>query len=1463
MTSRPQLYRTTRFFAVTAAILGLAASSLVVAGPAVAAGETLSVTVSQTTGTSVFDGDDAAGHDSSATNDIIRTNDTITYSVGIRYEGGDQTAPHLTFSLPQGEGLVSLPPFCLAGSTLTPATLPDPVVPTTATSWTALPAQAIDCLVAPQNQGTSLNYDFLSKVRPEVPNGTVLGPVTVSATSDQVTTPATSEPVQHTVSAAADFDVSKRLASTSDTDGPFFQYYSACSFDSTRSCVVMDFPLTVNAPSGGKGVTPLASPITITDDLSPDAFFGPGTTTSAAWIGAGSDALDKYAPRLAFCNGGVANLHGPLPNPSGGSETNLNSVRNNGTATCQQTSLGTPVDIVFTNTDTTAFTVPSLSQDNVALPADMGLVVSTTVRLELPLEAVTDLGSTVDGVSNLNWRNTYTNVIATDIAGNPNQGEDPSNNTRAGNTNVRSSGTFDKLFSGVTGEAGNTLTTAEGAQPSGYSAYQFEGPPGSSTAHDGNTVVLPGQTVLSNLYSTQNIPVNTGTQFSSSKVVCDVWDDTKLGLPATFTYAGSTNTVVQIPSNGSPVWVSGYHHNNSTYNADTSALPNLTIQYSSTPTPGDGAESDCSTGTWHDSAAAVPGATLVDGLWQGVNRVRVSFSTSASNTDQQVEVNTSVALTVRADAGAQGTILPNWASIIESEGVKDRDAVLADPGATKSLSSYAAETNNGGLGDRLIVGQAVARIKKFVKNLDTGDYTDSAVPQYTAGSNIDYRLNPSLTASSSATGSFGDVTVEDCLPRYQSFVSSARASGAPIAPVVTQLGSPAGAGITCAADETYVKWDLGQNEINAPIDPILYTVEVLATVRNGVYTNTTLVTSSGDPSPASARTDTAQVQIVVPTGIKIAKSVDKSTVEATPAGAATPRGFTWTIDFANIDSPQNVSDVDVIDVLPANGVSGTHFTGTLALDAVTPTGTTTGITTLYTADPSAQLQVDPSDPTNGSTGTTVWCDAPANGSVVSGSGTSADCPTSLAQVTGLRFLRAGDFTPNDQLTIDVSMSPSGNSAADVYENRTSGRVVGVTQPVGPAVRAVTVVASSIGDYVWNDLNSNGIQDTGEPGVANVPVALTGTDVDGNAVSATTTTDTNGNYLFADLASGTYVVTFDPAWVAAHNFEFTLEAQGTDRQTDSNANVTTGATGDIALGVDENRVDIDAGLVQLLGGLVIVKDLTGVGVANAAGPFEFSVECTYLDQGVYSGTVSLERTGDDTTLRGDRIGGIPVGASCVVTETDSGGADTTPAPVTVVIVTNSDDNTVIVGIVNEFSAGTISVAKILDGTAATDPTVTAKTFTILVTCQIAVDGEADPVTLFSGNLFIKGGQNLTLVDGNDDPVLLPLGTVCFGVETDDGGAAKAVVDHDSFENGVVVTSGTPETLQTLQLTATNTFNLTPPTPTPPTSSPVADGGPTVLGNTGLAIGGTITMIGLLIAGGLALLLIRRRRSTEQQ
>lgn len=68
---------------------------------------------------------------------------------------------------------------------------------------------------------------------------------------------------------------------------------------------------------------------------------------------------------------------------------------------------------------------------------------------------------------------------------------------------------------------------------------------------------------------------------------------------------------------------------------------------------------------------------------------------------------------------------------------------------------------------------------------------------------------------------------------------------------------------------------------------------------------------------------------------------------------------------------------------------------------------------------------------------------------------------------------------------------------------------------------------SVGNLVWNDLNSNGVRDAGEPGIAGVLVQLFSAGADGktggsdDVLLLSTTTDSNGAYLFSGLLPGKY------------------------------------------------------------------------------------------------------------------------------------------------------------------------------------------------------------------------------------------------------------------------------------------------------------------------------------------------------
>lgn len=112
--------------------------------------------------------------------------------------------------------------------------------------------------------------------------------------------------------------------------------------------------------------------------------------------------------------------------------------------------------------------------------------------------------------------------------------------------------------------------------------------------------------------------------------------------------------------------------------------------------------------------------------------------------------------------------------------------------------------------------------------------------------------------------------------------------------------------------------------------------------------------------------------------------------------------------------------------------------------------------------------------------------------------------------------------------------------------------------------------AQIGDFIWNDLNRNGVQDSGEPGIAGRSVALK--DCNNNVIS-TTATDLNGYYHFIELLPGQYVVEVDTT-----DHMVATAAQGNDTSMDSDIDAN-GLTTCITLNSFETNNDIDAGLYQ--------------------------------------------------------------------------------------------------------------------------------------------------------------------------------------------------------------------------------------------------------------------------------------------
>ena len=134
--------------------------------------------------------------------------------------------------------------------------------------------------------------------------------------------------------------------------------------------------------------------------------------------------------------------------------------------------------------------------------------------------------------------------------------------------------------------------------------------------------------------------------------------------------------------------------------------------------------------------------------------------------------------------------------------------------------------------------------------------------------------------------------------------------------------------------------------------------------------------------------------------------------------------------------------------------------------------------------------------------------------------------------------------------------------------------------------------ASLGDRVWQELQRNGLQDAGEPGMAGVTVTLTGSD----GSTKTTQTSSTGNYLFTGLMPG---VNYTVRVTAPAGFAFTTPfnwnpANGTDNNADA-----TGNLGTYTLVSGQSLTTVDAGLVQTSCNLSTAQTLTQGGWSNRA------------------------------------------------------------------------------------------------------------------------------------------------------------------------------------------------------------------------------------------------------------------------
>lgn len=135
-------------------------------------------------------------------------------------------------------------------------------------------------------------------------------------------------------------------------------------------------------------------------------------------------------------------------------------------------------------------------------------------------------------------------------------------------------------------------------------------------------------------------------------------------------------------------------------------------------------------------------------------------------------------------------------------------------------------------------------------------------------------------------------------------------------------------------------------------------------------------------------------------------------------------------------------------------------------------------------------------------------------------------PSDLVLPGDLFGLATGEtLTVTYQITVDDPLNPN---VTRILNTATIDSEQSLT-PSSASVNDPVTLGGAIGDRVWLDVDGDGLQDIGEPGIANVELTLFDVGGDGmigggdDVMIAVTTTGVDGSYLFANLEAGTYYV----------------------------------------------------------------------------------------------------------------------------------------------------------------------------------------------------------------------------------------------------------------------------------------------------------------------------------------------------